>query len=100
MRFLVKADDVSGWIGKPSGYLGSIHTHRLNDLTTVRNNFLNRNVDVVNHNIKQQPNLCHRLSVEDPRAANLADGIVKSCGAITALSDIPSEYFFIKQCRL
>src|SRR5262245_28597698 len=100
MRFLVKADYISGRVRESGGHLWSIPTYWLNNLTAVRNNFLDRSVNIVNHNIKQQSNLCHGFSVEHPCTANFANGIVKSSRAIAALPYVPSEYFFVKGCRL
>ncbi len=100
MPALINTQDVAGWITKPGSDLGSVHAYRLDNLATMRDHRGNCCGSAFNHDVNQQTRICHRLSAENPGAADLAHGVVKGNVSVASLSELPTEDVPIERRRL
>src|SRR6266545_3741158 len=82
---LIEAEDVASRITKPGGDLGKICSDGLHDLSAVGDDQIERCSDSVDHNVDYHTRGRRQWPTGDPRAADLANTVVKCDAAVAAL---------------
>src|SRR5438132_201829 len=95
-RLLVQADDVSRRVAEPCRNFRRVGANRLDDLTAIRDNRVERRGDVVDHDVNQKTWLRRRGASTYPRSAHLPDSVVKGGPSVTALPDGPGKDLFVE----
>jgi hypothetical protein len=88
---LAESDYVSCRVAEPGSDLGRIRADRLGDLAPVGDNRVDGRGYAVDHDVDEKAGRGCGRAPEYPRAAHLADRIVKGSAAITAFPEAPAE---------
>src|SRR6185312_1618202 len=93
---LIEPNDVSAGIAKAGGYFRSVSADRLDDLTAVFLNEVERGLNVIHHDIEKQTGLIQSWPVKYPCAADLTYAIVEGDGAVAPRANIPVKDLLVK----
>ena len=83
-------------VGKARGDLRRVCADWLHDLSASRRYLVYRRSYAIDHDVDQQADISHWWTIEPPRAAYLADAVVKRFAAVAAGPDVPAEDFLVK----
>src|SRR5205823_14639398 len=88
---LIEADHVARRVAKPRRDLGRIRADRLDDLSSLRDDAIERGGDAVDHDVEEHADLGRRLATRHPGSAHLAGGVVECEVTVATRPDLPAE---------
>src|ERR1044072_7053894 len=79
---LIQTENISGRVGEAGRDFRRIATNRLDDGPACRSDLIYGRSDAVDHDVDQQPDIGHRLSIQTPRAADFPAAIIANSGSV------------------
>src|SRR5207302_8550776 len=98
-RLLVQSQQVAGRVeeGREGVAAGADRRHRRRHPAAGRRHFLERRVDAIDHDVREDAGFARRWPSLDPGAANGARRVIEGAVAVAAQAALPGEHLLIER---